>query len=97
MASVWPCYLQGSLGRHIIQTGTFQRKDEEEVFTDNCNHPPEKKKKYHTHMINWTLLKLKTSVGSSLCGSVETHQTSIPEDVGSIPGCAQHIKDLALP
>ena len=45
---------------------------------------------------------LKNSYGSvekkksSHCGSVKTNQTSIYEDVGSIPGLAQWVKDLAL-
>ena len=38
----------------------------------------------------------KANIGNSHRGSVVTNLTSIHEDMGSIPGLAQWVKDLAL-
>ena len=40
---------------------------------------------------------LKSLSGSSYCGSMVTNLTRIHEDVGSIPGLTQWVRDLVLP
>ena len=40
---------------------------------------------------------IEINSGSSHCGAVEMNPTSIREDMGSIPGLAQWVKDLVLP
>ena len=40
---------------------------------------------------------IKKVLGSSHCGRAVTNPTSIHEDMGSIPGLAQWVKDPALP
>ena len=39
---------------------------------------------------------IKKYMGSSHCGTAEMNPTSIPKDVGSIPGLAQWVKDLVF-
>ena len=41
--------------------------------------------------------KKRIPLGSSHCGSTVKNPTSIHVDLGSIPGLAQWVKDLALP
>ena len=50
----------------------------------------------HYVQIPKTYLKISLH-GSSHCGTVETNLTSIHEDVGSIPGLAQWVKDPVFP
>ena len=47
--------------------------------------------------ISWLCCCQKSGLWSSHYGSAITNPTSIHEDVGSIPGLAQWVKDLALP
>ena len=58
----------------------------------------EKKKRKKEKKKNLYILDFIRTPGkkSSCCGSVLTNLTSIHEDMGSIPGLAQWIKDLAV-
>ena len=46
---------------------------------------------------NPALLEVQRYVGSSLCGSVVMNLTTIHEDMGSIPGLTQLVKDPVWP
>ena len=54
---------------------------------------------YHTEffIMSYLLLNKISKTGVFYCGSMVTNLSSIHEDVCSIPGPAQWVKDLALP
>ena len=48
------------------------------------------------YLLQYQINFLNIMLGSSHCGAVEMNPASIHEDVGSIPGLTQWVKDPAL-
>ena len=92
----------GMLSHHFQQALTFSVLKQERVFHSLTitGNPRDIFGPFILRIISWLIeaefVLFKKHIGSSCCGSVVTTLTSIHEDLGSIPGLTQWVKDPAL-